>query len=70
MNNYQKLCVVIAMLISMISSYLAGYRRALAVAHHEVLAAGYAEYNPLTGKCELRKEVDIVMAATVLGRVK
>lgn len=70
MTTYQKLTIVVAMLISMVSSYTIGYRQALNVAHREVVAAGYAEYNPLTGKCELRKEADIVMAATVLGRVK
>jgi hypothetical protein len=70
MNNYQKASIVLATLIGMISSYLLGYRNALSTARHEVVTAGYAEYNPLTGKCELRKEADIVMAATVLGRVK
>lgn len=70
MTTYQKLSIVVAMLIAMVSSYMVGYRHALSVAHHEVIAAGYAEHNPLTGKCELRKEADIVMSATVLGRVK
>jgi hypothetical protein len=70
MTTYQKLSIVVAMLIAMVSSYTIGYRHALSIAHREVITAGYAEYNPLTGKCELRKEADIVMAATVLGRVK